>query len=501
MRVVAQSSAVCVLVTCLVVSSVGFSPGGQRSETPFTFEEDASVQEIAPSLERTIQRLMKEGDVPGLSIAQIRNGKIFSHRGFGMKNADTKAPIRDNTVFEAASLSKPVFAYAVLKLVDSGKLELDKPLIAYLSEPYMADERARLITARMALDHTTGFQNEVLPGRPLKIYFTPGEKFSYSGEGFLYLQKVIERITGERLDVFMTRTVFEPLGMTDSSFVWQDRYEASKANGHKSSGLVSLMKKPPLPKSASGLHTTAIDYAKFVVAVMNGTGLTKETMDQMLRAQVRVDETCSNCTERSVGRLSQSLSWGLGWGLERTGSGDAIWHWGDNSSEFNNFVIAYPKQKAGVVILSNSGNGFSIIPELVRQITGQGHPAFAWMGYEVYNSPAKLWFKDILARGNVAITRYRESRKKRQQAGVLSEAQVNAVGYWLLGKKRVEEALEVFKMNVEDHPNSSNAYDSLGEAYMTRGDKELSIKNYQRSLELNPNNVNAVEMLRRLQYR
>ena len=75
------------------------------------------------------------------------------------------------------------------------------------------------------------------------------------------------------------------------------------------------------------------------------------------------------------------------------------------------------------------------------------------------------------------------------------------MGYWLLGKKRIEEAVEIFKMNVEDFPNSANAYDSLGEAYMTKGDKELSIKNYKRSLELNPNNANAVENLRRLQYK
>jgi tetratricopeptide (TPR) repeat protein len=224
-------------------------------------------------------------------------------------------------------------------------------------------------------------------------------------------------------------------------------------------------------------------------------------MNQMVTPQVRVDETCSNCIERSFGRPSKALLWGLGWGLERTAAGDAIWHWGDNSSEFHNFVIAYPKQKTGVVILSNSGNGFSIIPELVSQITGHSHPAFAWMGYEAYNSPAKLLFKDILQRGITAITQYRALHNTRRKISVLNEAQVNGVGYWLLGKKRIEEAVEIFKMNVEDFPNSANAYDSLGEAYMTKGDKELSIKNYKRSLELNPNNANAVENLRRLQYK
>jgi CubicO group peptidase (beta-lactamase class C family) len=454
---------------------------------------------LLPRLERIIPQLMKEGDVPGLSIALIRDAKIFWHQSFGVKNADTKEPVGDSTVFEAASLSKPIFTYAVLKLVDSGKLELDKPLASYLSAPYVQnDERVNLITARMVLDHTTGFQNETTPERPLKIYFTPGEKFSYSGEGFLYLQKAVERITGEHLDVFMRKTVFEPLGMKSSSFLWQDRYETLKANGHKPSGVVAPIRRPTVARSYSGLHTTVIDYAKFVIAVINGTGLREATTGQMLKRQVGLDESCFSCLERSSQRLSQTLSWGLGWGLERTDAGEAIWHWGDNNGEFQSFVMAYPKEKIGLAIFTNSGNGLSIIPEIVSLITGGTHPAFAWMGYEAYNSPAKILFRDILARGGAAISQYRESRKKRSDAGILSEAQVNALGYWLLGKKRVKEAVEVFKLNVEDFPNSSNAYDSLGEAYMINGDKELSIKNYQRSLELNPDNQNALEMLRKL---
>jgi CubicO group peptidase (beta-lactamase class C family) len=297
----------------------------------------------------------------------------------------------------------------------------------------------------------------------------------------------------------MGKTVFEPLGMTSSSFVWQDRYETLKANGHKPSGVVAQKRKPTVARSYSGLHTTALDYAKFVIAVINGTGLKKETTEQMLKGQVRLDESCFSCIERSPGRLSQSLSWGLGWGLERTETGNAIWHWGDNNGEFHNFVMAYPKEKIGIVIFTNSGNGLSIIPEIASQITGGLHPAFAWMGYEPYDSPAKMLFRDILARGDAAISQYRESRKKRLRAGILNESQVNKLGYWLLGRTRVKEAIEVFKMNVEDFPNSSNAFDSLGEAYMSNGDKELSIKNYQRSLELDPNNANAIEMIKRLQ--
>ena len=468
-------------------------------QSPGSLREALSRKNLPSQLERIIPQLMKEGDVPGLSIALIRDAKVVWHKGFGVKNDNTKEPVGDSTVFEAASLSKPVFAFAVLKLVDSGKLELDKPLAAYLPNAYMQnDKRVNLITARMVLDHTTGFQNEAGPGRPLKIYFTPGEKFSYSGEGFLYLQKVVERITGKSLDTFMKKTVFVPLAMTSSSFVWQESYATLKANGHKVSGAVVPKRKPTVARSYSGLHTTALDYARFVIAVLNETGVKKETIEQMETAQVRLDEGCFSCIERSAGRLSQTLSWGLGWGLERTETGNAIWHWGDNNGEFQSFVLAYPKEKTGIVIFTNSGNGLSIIPEIVSQITGRSHAAFAWMRYEPYNSPAKILFRDILARGEAAISEYRSSHDQRPGVEVLNEEQVNKLGYWLLGKNRVKEAIEVFKMNVEDFPNSSNVYDSLGEAYMLNGDKDLSIKNYQRSLELNPNNMNAVEMLKKL---
>jgi CubicO group peptidase (beta-lactamase class C family) len=442
---------------------------------------------------------MREGDVPGLSVALIRDARVVWHRGFGVSNADTKEPVGDGTVFEAASLSKPVFAYAVLKLVDAGKLALDRPLSEYAPEAYAGDDRrAALITARMVLEHTTGFQNEVGPAGPLKIHFTPGERFSYSGEGFLYLQRVVERITGEPLEAFMRETVFGPLGMTSSSFVWQERFGALKAYGHKTSGEVVQRRRPAAARAASGLHTTALDYAKFVIAVMNGTGLRSETAGQMLRGRVPVDEGCSSCVGRSAGRLSRTLSWGLGWGVERTGAGDAIWHWGDNNGEFHNFVIAYPGEGAGVVIFTNSGNGLSIIPQIVSQAVGGEHPAFAWMGYESYNSPGKVLFMDILARGSAALSRYRDSRREGPGAGPLNEAQVNDLGYRLLGRRRVAEAVEVFKMNVEDFPGSSNAYDSLAEAYAANGDKGLAVINYRRSLELNPGNANAAEMLRRL---
>jgi CubicO group peptidase (beta-lactamase class C family) len=176
---------------------------------------------VIARLEREVPGLMKQGGVPGMSIALIRDGKTIWLHGFGVKDKKTREPVRTDTVFEAASLSKPVFTYGVLKLVDQGKLDLDTPLSFYLAKPYVPDERVGKITARLVLSHRTCFPNWRDSDGLLPIYFSPGERFSYSGEGYIYLQHVVEQITGKTLDVYMDEVVFKPLGMTNSSYVWR----------------------------------------------------------------------------------------------------------------------------------------------------------------------------------------------------------------------------------------------------------------------------------------
>lgn len=478
-----------------------FSPRiGAQEKPPQTKTKTA---EIIACLEQRIPQLMQDGDVPGLSIALIRDAKLAWHHGFGVKNAETKAPVTDSTVFEAASLSKPVFAYAVLKLVDSGKLDLDKPLNQYLSGNYDVGDDPRLnqITARRVLSHTTGFPNWRPDGSPvLKIFFTPGEKFSYSGEGFVYLAKAVEHLTGEPFDVFMKRMVFAPLGMNSSSFVWQEKFERVKAYKHNFIGKPTGLNKVTEANAAASLNTTAPDYGKFVAAILKGTGLKKETAKSMLTPQVQVDEGGTNTIDRPVGKLSPYISWALGWGLQNTDEGISFWHWGDNGNS-KAYIVAFEKQKMAVAVFTNSANGLSIIHEIINDAVGGTHPALDWLHYEPYNSPAKTLLKNIIAQGaEVALREYRQYRQGRSGDAVLTEAQINRLGYDLLyGARRVQDAIAVFKLNVEDYPQSFNVYDSLGEAYKVNGDKDLAIKNYQSSLELNPDNSNGVEMLKKLQ--
>jgi CubicO group peptidase (beta-lactamase class C family) len=458
-------------------------------------------EQIVARLETVIPRLLDEGMVPGLSIALVQKGELAWHHGFGVKNATTKEPVVAGTTFEAASLSKPVFAYAVLKLVDAGKMDLDTPLNMYLPGNYDVGDDARLgqITARHVLSHTPGFPNWRRPGGPLTIHFTPGERFSYSGEGFVYLSKVVEHITGEKFNDFMKRMVFDPLGMADSSYIWRDSYETQQSARHSAAGTPGSQNKSTQANAAASLRTTAQDYGRFLVAILQGTGLKKETAKLMLTPQIKLSESGTNNIKDAPEKLSPYLSWGLGWGLQTTGDGLAFWHWGDNG-DTKAYIICYPKQKFGVVIFTNSTNGLSIVPEIVRAALGGDQPALAWLKYDTYNSPAKRLYKAVISKGATeALREYREWRKGRAASEVLNEGQMNRLGYDLMGARKLKDAIEVFKLNVEDYPESANAYDSLAEAYLNDGNKELAIKNYQRSIELNPNNTNGAEALKKIQ--
>jgi CubicO group peptidase (beta-lactamase class C family) len=461
------------------------------SEPPLKKPDQATIA----ALQKRIPELLKESSVPGLSLALIRDGKTYWVHGFGVRDAKTGQAVTEDTIFEAASLSKPVFAYGVLKLVDQGKLDLDTPLTRYLPKAYIdVDPRLEKITARIVLSHRTGFPNWRGDGNPLTIHFTPGERFSYSGEGFVYLAKVLEQVTGKPLNEYMTEAVFQPLGMKSSSYVWRPDFDARTATGHDASGQPNEKQKPNEANAAASLHTTAGDYALFVEALLNGTGVKEKTSREMERPQIAVDPACTNCTERAPKELSKSVFWGLGIGIQETRQGESLWHWGDNGS-FKCYVVAFPKQKIGAAMFMNGANGLSIASEVVSIAIGGEQPAFDWLKYDRYDSPAMRFVKAAREKGNeAAIAEFRPAL----QQGEISEDAINGMGYELLAQRKAADAIRIFLLNVALHPDSSNTYDSLGEAYMANGEKELAIKNYEKSLQMNAKNSNAVEMLKKL---
>jgi len=158
-------------------------------------------------------------------------------------------------------------------------------------------------------------------------------------------------------------------------------------------------------------------------------------------------------------------------------------------------MVAYPKQKIGVVLFTNGENGLAIASEVVREAIGGEQPAFHWIKYDSYDSPAMRFAKAVREKGPAAaIAEFHPALLR----GDISENSINGTGYQLLSMKKMTEAIRIFQLNVELHPESWNVYDSLGEAYRDSGDKELAVQNYQKSLELNPKNSSAADMLKKL---
>ena len=295
-------------------------------------------------LDRVLETYLAYFKVPGISVAVIKDSKVVYHRGFGLKNAATKEPVTDDTVFEAASMTKPVFAYTVLRLVDKGVLKLDTPLFTYLPyEDIAHDDRYKLITARMVLTHRTGFPNW-RTGK-LEIKFTPGTEVSYSGEGFVYLGKVVEKLTGKKLVDLCREEVFTPLGIENASLVWNENVARLTATGH--GGFSPLAKgKPSAPNVAASLHVDAGNYAKFLIAVLEGKGLSETSANEMLRAQVKVPD-------------QEGASWGLGIAIEKTPFGTHFGHGGRNTG-FTSRSLMYKDQGVGYVFLVNNDDASKI---------------------------------------------------------------------------------------------------------------------------------------------
>jgi CubicO group peptidase (beta-lactamase class C family) len=298
----------------------------------------------AEALDRVLKAYLDYYKVPGMSIAVIKDSKVVYHRGLGVRNTLTREPVTDDTVFEAASMTKPVCAYLVLRLVDRGVLKLDTPLYTYLPyEDIAYDDRYKLITARMVLTHRSGFPN--WRSGKLDIKFIPGTQFSYSGEGFVYLGKVVEKLTGKKLVQLCREEIFEPLGIEHASLVWNEQIAKLTATGH--GGTAPMAKRmPSQPNMAASLHIDAKNYARFLIAYVRGKGLAEATAKDMLRSQGAIPD-------------DPKSSFGLGVGIEQTPQGTHFGHGGRNPG-FTSRSVMDKDLGIGYVFLVNNDDADKI---------------------------------------------------------------------------------------------------------------------------------------------
>ena len=345
-----------------------------------------SARTLIDDLGDRVPALMEAASVPGLSLTLIRDAQVFWSQAFGVRSRATQEPVTRDTVFEAASLSKPVFAYACLKLCEAGVLELDAPLAGYLPEPYLPDEpRLGFITIRHVLSHTSGFPNWRPKGQPLRLHLDPGERYSYSGEGYVYLQAVVEHVTGQTAEEYVWANTLKPLGMENSRFVWTGREGLPVAVGHDEGGNPKEKALWPKMNGAASLHCTATDYARFMCAVMrpyagNAAHLGPEMTAEMLTPQVQVNDSAPWQEDWPKTKIvtNDSVSWGLGWGIQRIRLGDSFWHWGDNVC-YRAFAVGYPEGRHGLVVLTNGQGGHRVIERVLREVVGGDYPGLDWL--------------------------------------------------------------------------------------------------------------------------
>ncbi len=327
--------------------------------------------------------MMDSTGIPGLSIALIEEGKITWSRGWGIKNKITREPVSTRTIFRGASLGKPLFAYAVLKLSEQGKIGLDTPLLSYVPPAYLEthflkgpvdDPQIRLITARMVLNHTSGLPNWRTEGKPLTTMFMPGSRYSYSGEGYYLLQTVVEYLVREPIESFMQRTVFKPMGMHHTSYAYQAVDSLQYARSYDMAGKLVADEQETV-NVAHTLRTTADDYARFIVAVMMNPGPGQQPANTLVSSQVKTDI----CQPGQV-------SWGSGFAVQHSAQGDLFCQWA-KSPAASGYVIGSTDQRTALIYFVNVANqGLRIAERVVKLGINYTDPLFSCFGVRPYNA-------------------------------------------------------------------------------------------------------------------
>jgi CubicO group peptidase (beta-lactamase class C family) len=435
------------------------------------------------------------------AVLVAENGKVIYKKGFGLANMEWNIPNQPDTKFRLGSITKQFTAALILQLVEEGKIKLDGKVSDYLPD-YRKDTGAR-ITIHNLLSHTSGLPNyTAAPGffqnvsrNPyavddfVKQYasgdleFEPGTKFNYSNSGYFLLGAIIEKVTGNAYEKVLQEKILDPLGMKNTGYDHYGTILSKRAagyvktpRGYENAPYLDMT----IPYSAGSLYSTVEDLFLW---------------DQALYG----DKVLSNASRELMFKPNLD-NYGYGFGIRKASLGPSkivvpvIEHNGGING-FSTTIVRLVGDKRLIVLLDNTSQG-RYLDRITLAITNI-------LYNQPYESPrqsiAEVLLKTVGEKDvDTAIKQYRELKATRPNEYDFSEEQLNTLGYQLLQMKKVDEAIQIFKLNVEIYPQAANTYDSLGEAYMVHGDTELSITNYKKSLELDPKNTNATRMLARL---
>jgi CubicO group peptidase (beta-lactamase class C family) len=461
----------------------------------------AQAADKAARIDEYLTRANKIGQFNGAALV-AENGKVIYKKGLGMANMEWNVPNEVDTKFRLASVTKQFTAALILQLVDQGKLKLDGKLSEYLPD-YRKDVGDK-VTIHHLLTHTSGIpsytslpkfmedasRNSYQVAEFVKKYasgdleYEPGSKFRYNNSGYFLLGAIIEKIHGKPYEQVIKENIFEPLGMKNSGYDHHRTILSKRASGYQ---------KTPAGYTNAPYLDMSIPYA--------AGSLYSTVEDLYLWDQALYADKVVSAKSREVMYKPFLDNYAYGWGVSKVNLAskeiiNSVAHSGGIHG-FSTLLTRYPDQKNLIVLLDNTSQGGNL-GRINRDLTNI-----------LYNQPfempkqsiAEVLMKTITERGDVAaaIKQYRDLKATQGAAYNFAEEELNTLGYQLLGAKKLKEAIEIFKLNVEIHPQAANPYDSLGEAYLAAGERELALQNYRKAVELNPQNTAAIAVVKNLE--
>lgn len=457
-------------------------------------------QTKATKIDALLNQYFKFQEFNGSALV-AEEGKIIYKKGFGMANMEWNIPNSPDTKFRLGSVTKQFTAMLIMQLVEDGKLKLHIPITTYI--PDYPKDQGEKITIHHLLTHTSGIpnytdqpsfisimRNPITPIDLIKTFwnlpleFEPGAKFKYSNSGYIVLGYIIEKVTGKTYEEMLKEMIFEPLGMKNSGYDHTADIIPKRASGYNKIGTEyfnSQYLDMSVPYSAGSLYSTVEDMYLWDQALYTNKLLSEKYLEKIF-------------TPYSKPPFADG--YGYGWGLSKKyfdslkDTLNIVTH-GGTINGFNSIILRITNSKDLIVLLNNTG--VTKLNEMSDKIIDILYD----QPYEMPKKPLLVNFSEIMKEKGIdeAANFY---NKKIEEGEKIPEMLMNLFGYNYLNKKQYKEAIEIFKLNIKAYPESYNVYDSYGEALIAAGDKEEAIKNYKKSIEINPKNINGIEKLREL---
>lgn len=437
------------------------------------------------------------------SVLVAEHGEVIYAKGHGLANMEFDIPNKPDTKHRLGSITKQFTAALILQLVEQGKLELNEPVSTYL--PNYKGPATDKVNIHHLLNHTSGIpnytsfpgffenqsRNPYTPAEFVKVFadstlqFIPGEKFAYSNSGYFLLGHLIEEVTGKSYETVLQEQILDPLHMKNTGYDHHGKIIKNRASGYQRSG-DEYTNAPYLdmsiPYAAGSLYSTVEDLYLWDQALYSDKILSEESKKLMFSPHIK------------DGDSYYAYGWVLGhMRIGETQDSIGVIAHGGGINGFNTIIARIPSEKDLIVLLNNTGS--ARLRDIAASINNILHDA----EYEMPKKSIAMEVMPLFMDKGILAGRELYLKLKADENYTLNENEMNAIGYRLLQKGKVEEAIEVFTINLEEFPDSWNVYDSLGEAYMADRKKDLSIKNYKKSIEMNPENTNGIKMLKKLE--